>query len=121
MKRDFDVIRKILLDVEEAKDLEGVYAPKIENVEEEVVKYHLLLMRDAGLIDGIEVSTLGDGFNLRRINMTWAGHDFLDSARNDTVWKKTQKTIKESIGSVSLDVLKSLLRKEALQFLGMDS
>ena len=44
-------------------------------------------------------------------NLTWAGHDFAEAARDETRWKNVMKTVKEKGGSVTIDVLKALLTK----------
>lgn len=38
-----------------------------------------------------------------------AGHDFLDAARNEKIWKKAMKTVGEKGGTVTLGVLTQLL------------
>ena len=43
--------------------------------------------------------------------MTWEGHDFLDSIKNEKIWKKAKEIIKEKGGSVPFEVLKSLILK----------
>jgi hypothetical protein len=37
------------------------------------------------------------------------GHEFLDASRNETVWKKTLKTINEKGGGLTFEVIKALL------------
>jgi len=38
--------------------------------------------------------------------LTWAGHEFIEAARNDTVWHKTKTLVKEKTGTLTLEVLK---------------
>ena len=40
--------------------------------------------------------------------LTWEGHEFLDSIRNDTVWKKIKDTVKEKGVQLSYEILKAL-------------
>jgi hypothetical protein len=41
--------------------------------------------------------------------LTWEGHDFLDAARSETIWKKVMNKVKDSTGTVAFEVLKALL------------
>ena len=51
------------------------------------------IMIDAGLIEGrISEDITSDAPQHSYIhNLTWAGHDFLDAARNDTVWRTAKE------------------------------
>ena len=57
------------------------------------------------------------------LELTWDGHDFLDSVRDPTVWERTREGAKK-LGGVSLDVFvdlaKACLRAEAKSRLGID-
>jgi hypothetical protein len=49
--------------------------------------------------------------------MTWAGHEFLANARNNTVWKKVTSQITAKVGTVSVEVVKQLLVKATTDLL----
>lgn len=116
MKRDMDLIRKILLTVEEY-DENSTEIPllQIDGEDGMAVYYHAKLLIDAGFIEGTIVS--GPGVYVTA--MTWSGHDFLDTVRSETVWDKTKGLVKEKTGSVSLDVLKALATQVSLGLLGL--
>ena len=42
-------------------------------------------------------------------NLTWEGHEFLDIARNDNVWKSASEKITKKLVSISFDMLKIIL------------
>lgn len=48
-------------------------------------------------------------------NLTWEGHEFLDSAGNESVWDKTRQFIAEKGGGASFQVLTELLKKMILR------
>ncbi|MDN5568442.1 MAG: DUF2513 domain-containing protein, partial [Paracoccus sp. (in: a-proteobacteria)] len=54
--------------------------------------------------------------------MTWEGHDFLESVRDDKVWQKTKGYLKD-IGGVGIDVLKdvakAVVKDQIKQYTGM--
>ena len=119
MKRDFDLIRSLLIEIELCEDTAGNYAPKIEGHADGTIQYHLHLLFEAGLITGIPIKTMGDYPKLRQLNLTWTGHDFLDSARNDKVWNVAIQKVKDTVGSASIEVVKKVLISSSLELLGL--
>ena len=110
MKRDMDLIRRVLLEIEESDEwLPG--AITYEEVDDELVSYHVKLLYEAGLIDAIDMSTNTLKWQAR--TLTWQGHEFLDSARDDTRWESAKATIFSRIGSLPFDLLKEVLSQIA--------
>ena len=69
-------------------------------------------MLEAGLIAGHLIKTPDQPLTVLAARLIWAGHHFLDAARNDTPWRRTLTRVSEKLGSVSFDLLKSLLIEE---------
>ena len=92
----------------------------MEHYSTEVRAYHVALMKDAGLIEGI-VNSDADGNPVGYFvsRMTWAGHDFLDAARDDNLWKKAKEFVLKPGVSWSFELLKEWLKHEARQRLGL--
>jgi hypothetical protein len=124
MKRDMELIRKILLATEESPSAwapSAVQELQMEGYSEEEVGYHALLIIEAGLAQGKETPVPGfapRGFIYR---LTWDGHEFLDAARDETRWKQAWTIVGQHAGSVTIDVLKDLLKKLMNDALGMPS
>jgi hypothetical protein len=76
------------------------------------------LVSEDGLVDGEVLSLRPLSFVVQRL--TWSGHDFLENARNDTVWKKVFAEAKVRGTSVSLTVLNGLLTKVAQKYDGLE-
>src|SRR5262249_19298971 len=109
MKRDMEFIRKLMLWVEAKTTPYADETPTFDGYSQEEVAYHSGLLIEAGLAEGINASTQHEReFFLSRL--TWEGHEFLDAARNETVWKKAMATVKEKGLSLGFDVLKGLLQ-----------
>jgi hypothetical protein len=109
MKRDHDLIRRMVLAIEDAP---SGWAPdlSVEGYTPAQVGYHAYLLVDGGLARGVDVSTHGSqGPEALITSLTWAGHDFADAARDDTRWKSAMRTVAEKGGIVTFDVLKQLL------------
>ncbi len=107
MKRDMELVRKILFEMEDLSHKDDFDLAKFEDYEEEQVHYHLMIMHQAGLIQAID-ATAGGGLEWIPEYITWQGHEFLDAARNDTTWQKA-RSLTKNVGGVTFDVLKQLL------------
>ncbi|TVQ90226.1 MAG: DUF2513 domain-containing protein [Bacteroidetes bacterium] len=118
MKRDIDLVRKILLEIEKKEDPTGWLIPEIEGYSEDEIIYHIKVLAEADFLDAKNLGGKG-GFEWAAINLTWEGHEFLDAARNDTIWKKAKDIITGKMGTASFDVLKRLLIKTAATQLGL--
>src|SRR5262249_20412628 len=119
MKRDMDLIRAILMNVEESDESPlGWTNLNIPDHRPEMVSYQVLLLTDAGLVESNDLSTL-EGLDVRPKRLTWAGHEFLDAARNDTIWNKTKHVVKEKGGAIPFEVLKALLIKMTAALFGL--
>lgn len=83
------LVRKMLLEIEKQ---ESGYAPKnfvIDSYTQEQIRYHAYIMMQGGLIEGINrVDYNSTSPQAIPMNLTWAGHEFLEAARNDILWKK---------------------------------
>ena len=104
MKRDMDMVRDLLLQIE------GLEQPIV--VDEQTgnsaeVVYHVRMLIQAGMIEGT-ASGLAAVHGL-----TWAGHDFLDSIRDDSVWAKAKEIVKESVKSAPAEFMKELCKAGA--------
>ena len=77
----------------------------------EVVAGHAAILVDAGLVEGaVACGSSGKPIASEIIRLTWAGHEFLDNARNDTIWNKAMATVKAKSLSVSFEILTALLK-----------
>jgi hypothetical protein len=112
--RDMDLIRELLLKLESLPIRPGGIAHITPDAEEvrvpgysvEQIDYHLMQMRDAGLIDeGGVRPMIGIGFR----KLTWSGHDLLDSIRGHENWAKT-KNVAKAAGGFTVDILKELAK-----------
>lgn len=105
MKRDMEVIKLLLLEQEG----EDVSEQLCEYDDNEVI-YNSVLAIEAGLIVGESIQDEnGDEVTTFRRRLTWAGHDFLDSARDEGAWNHAKEAAAKSGGTLSFDVLKAVL------------
>ncbi|MEZ4411839.1 MAG: DUF2513 domain-containing protein [Gemmatimonadales bacterium] len=122
MKLDLDLVRSILMEVEDTPANQAAGKITIADVDEATVLEHLELLKDRGLIDARLVRSGMGGDRILAANverLTWEGHDWLAAARNDTVWRKTMKLIKEKGGGVAFELIKPILVQVAIQHFGV--
>lgn len=91
MKRDFELIRKILRDVEDSPALGDSTGFHYDGYDENCVNEHIEILIEAGLLDGQVSRFLGGGGAAHVTRLTWAGHDFLDAMKDEGIWAKAQE------------------------------
>lgn len=124
MKRDMDLVRTILLAVEEGRDgFQGKgCTPEMPGQSLENIVEHLEIVIDAGLLVAEVQRSMGPYRPTIHIErLTWEGHEFLDAARQDSLWNQAKEKMLESTGGLSLSLLKELLVQQGKQALGLDS
>jgi hypothetical protein len=114
VKRDMDLCRRILLDVEANPEADGhgCIELQIEGQNPREVSYHVQLLEDAGLLETMDLSA-DDEIDIRASRLTYEGHEFIGAARKDSLWQKAKSLALEKTGGLSLDVLKAVLVKIA--------
>lgn len=113
MKRDMDLAREILKTIEISKkdpsDIVSKDTLYKRGYEEPQVSEHIKILVQAGLILAIDATSTNNGTLWEAQSLTWDGHDFLDAARNDKIWKKAKNITLEKTGGLAFDVLKGVL------------
>ena|SRR6266436_6058713 len=118
MKRDMDLARQILQQIEEKSEgLKRVTLDLPDHAPEEI-HYHLKLLKEAGLIEAVDCTT-GAGLCFIPIRLTWQGNEFLDAIKNETVWNKVKGTVKEKGGAIPFEILKALAMQAAKSVFGI--
>lgn len=115
MKRNMDLIRLLLLEIEGEPP-----APNLSTYTEEQKLYHKRILIESGLLRGV-FDCNDDGTNpvVFVSGLTWRGHEFLDTARNESVWKQAMERIKDAGVQVALPVLHELLTVYVKKHLGL--
>ena len=95
MKRDNDYMRELLLKYE-AQDSYQIVAVKELDGSNDKLLHHVDFLCDAGLLTPL---------NDHVYRLTNQGHDFLESIRNESIWRQTKSIIVKSGGNATLDIL----------------
>ncbi|MBN9142438.1 MAG: hypothetical protein BGP00_07015 [Novosphingobium sp. 63-713] len=117
MRRDMDLIRDLLIEIEDGKSVYELITQEIADIldipdattlpKEDVsrVEGHLKMLADAKFIS---LKPFGGGY-WKIEDITWAGHDFIDSVRDPEIWKKTKEGASKA-GGFSAELLKDLAK-----------
>ena len=121
MQRNMDLIREILLVIEESDETPlGWITFSLPGRSNNEISYHVKLLYEAGLIEAIDASSMGpDGFDWKAKSLTWHGHEFLDAARDNTIWAKVKAKVAAAVGTTSVEVMLELLKQQAKGALGL--
>lgn len=109
MKRDMELVRKILFAIEEQHEDADIYNLKIDGYTDKEVAYHCKLLHEAGFVSKYSSRFADDELYYFLIgSVTWNGCEFLDKIRADTVWNKTKAVVTEKGLPMVLDVIKDV-------------
>jgi hypothetical protein len=121
MKRDMDLVREVLIFIEEHSHGFAPDSISIEKYSDEQVGYHCYLMEQAGLVYAKDQTTMADfSPNWTAVAMTWKGHEFLDNAKHQGSWQQAKEVV-EKLGDASFSVWTNVLTRIVMNNLGMDS
>ena len=113
MKRDLDLARQLLLEIENrgADCSVSVLRTGPNHEAEERVRYHLRLLIDAGMLKEVDRTAGG----VPCLRLTDAGHETIELTRNESRWREAKYACQERTGGLSLGVIRNLLSHWALE------
>lgn len=127
MKRDLDLIRTLLLRLEDTEVPAGHSTPlgpnelQIDGYSGEKIAYHIQLLKSAGFVRELRSKPLRYGLNYS--GLSWDGHEFLDSVRDDAIWRNTRTAV-NAVGGFTFDLVKDMakafLKAEFTRRTGLD-
>ncbi len=121
MKRDLNLIRGILVDVENYHSGQPIMLFEFDGKEQGEIAEHVQLLLDAEYIEAEVIrGNMGLPMAYVVLRMTWAGHEFLAKAKNDTIWKKVMAQAEEKGLSTSMAVVNGLLEAAAKKYAGLE-
>jgi len=115
MQRNMDLVRTILVRIEDSSSGWAAQPFGIAGFMPEQVGYHARIMIEDGLIEHVGNSAEGPMRSL-----TWKGHEFLDLARDQKRWNQAKATIGK-VGSAPISVWMKVLQDLMFKDLGVAS
>jgi len=128
MKRDMDLVRDILFAIEAKPSPDPVWSKDLDipnHPDSSLRRKHIVMLASAGLLDcePTRSKTNPDRmFDVLVFDLSWAGHDYLDTIRDPKVWKKVKAKSVE-VGNASFEFtieIAKALAKQQLKSIGLD-
>lgn len=120
MKRDIDLARQLLRDIEKRGADCSVSVlhtrTRTDHEYDEQIRYHLRLLIDAGLLKEIDRTSEG----IPCVRLTNDAHEFLELTGSESRWREVKYACQERTGGLSLSVIQSLLMRWALGPIGRE-
>ncbi len=111
MKRDMELVRRILGYFEGKDDAKPVEDLAIEGYHASTIQYHVILLYEAGLIAGEPTRSKSSDRIIRVLpfRLTWEGHEFLAAAKDDSVWRRVTAKVMAGVSDIPFSLLKEAL------------
>ena len=109
MERNWDLCLRILEVTEGYEAIPRPGIPKIEGYTDEQIGYNCYLLEDAGLLVAKNMGLMKMSWGYYPLNLTSAGHDFLEAAQTPGVWQKTFEVVREKAIPPTVEVVKAFL------------
>ncbi|MDC5139390.1 DUF2513 domain-containing protein, partial [Acinetobacter baumannii] len=104
MKRNWDTIRAVLIAIED--DNYDEYLEESEN--QDVILKNTALLIQAGFIDGKVLDSLDMSADVVVNDLTWQGHELLDTVRSKPVWDKIKSTALDKGLELTFDTVRAI-------------
>ncbi|MGG0645463.1 DUF2513 domain-containing protein [Bacillus mycoides] len=125
MKLNHDCVRDLLLELEEKLTINEHFLLPHFNSLNTVSKhgfddtyYSFLKLLEANYLDGNYKYASDELIHLSVSSISWDGHQFLDTIRDNEIWSKTKKAV-GSLSSASISIMSSLATSYLKQKFGL--
>lgn len=110
MKRDWDLIRDVLIEVEALNParFEDIRYGPLRQSDNVAKDSQAVLLWKAGFIEGVDASSMDLGDSVIAQELTWSGHELLDTIRSKPVWEKIKSTAQEKGIELTFDTVMAL-------------
>jgi len=104
MKRNWDLIRLLLLKIEELEPNALLTLDSFPENQHQEISCHLEILQEGGLLEGkIHKTPGGSPHDFHLIRLTWLGHDFIECIRTDSKWEAIKKKLTHKGVEINLD------------------
>jgi hypothetical protein len=108
MKRNPDLMREILLHIETAPYPNQHVTFKIGDHLDDEISNHIKLLCEADFIEAYD-NPYTCFYEWKQVRLKWAGHEFLDIAKNQAKWEEAKKIILKEAETINFEILKQVL------------
>lgn len=110
MKRDWDLIRQLLIFIEQQDNQEIGDAALLGSKEAE---HNMELLQDGGFIEAQSVKPLGGPTRYLSIRLTWCGQELLELIKPRWLWGETCQAVEKKELPKSLSVIRQVVERLA--------
>lgn len=112
MKRDFDLIRALLMRFESRDYTAADGRVKVEGYKKLAIRYHLWLLHDAGLLvcEPTRSKSSDRVISVLPFHLSWEGHEFLDKIRDENMWERIKKRAAETGIALAFSTISTLAK-----------
>lgn len=112
MQRDMDLVRQILIELEQ-NDVARYKQMEVPGYDDAQVGYHCYLLHQAGLIVASEFDTHDHILPYYLpMHLTWDGHEFLNSVKSPSDWERVKKSVIQPAGGFVFSLAKEFILHE---------
>lgn len=118
MKRDMDLVRRILIAAEAADGRVSLGEIESYGCDAATAAFHIELMKSHGLVEAkVHYAMGGEPVDGEVTRLTWDGCDYLDAIRSNRVWERAKSAVSDAVGDTSLSVMKETCTALALSMI----
>lgn len=104
-----ELIRKILIALEDTEITQGWVPLSFDGYSEELISYQIKILAEKHIISAENVSNQ-TGFKWHAKSLIWNGHDYIDAIRDDTRWQKVKEWVKTAGKVLTLETMKEAVK-----------
>ena len=111
MKRDLDLVRQLMLQIEALPAAPPVQY-RMSEIEDPVLLAHLEMLIEAGLVNGRisrSQGTRGDVISVS--GLTWQGHEWIEMVRSQSLWNDVKSAVLDGGGVLTFELTKAVAAK----------
>jgi len=111
MKRDMNLVLEILRKLEDRDEVSVIEQMEVPGYDNLLVAYHLHRMYEAGLLDAETINSSSTESRIIKVlpfGLTWEGHEFLDSMRQETVANAVRRRLGNTLSGVPFTLIREL-------------
>lgn len=108
MKRDLDLIIQLLEFLETREEHGILKVAPIEGYDDGTIRYHQALLADAGFVTSEKIvskTTPDRVIEAYPFDLTWRGHEFLASIRQEQVWEQLKQQFGRNLREAPIETL----------------
>jgi len=111
MKRDLDLVRQLMLQIEALPAAPPVQY-RMSEIEDPVLLAHLEMLIEAGLVNGrISRSQGARGDVISVSGLTWQGYEWIEMVRSQSLWNEVKSAVLDGGGVLTFELTKAVATK----------